>query len=85
MLSLWMRALKDRLKGIFLYGLLNQMYSERRSLDDLVALSVFGRFIGFPLLFNYYHLRLLPYYLPRLHAWRRRVLKERDFFDQLYD
>jgi hypothetical protein len=48
-------------------------------------LGLFGRFIGFPSLFNYYHLRLLPFYIKRMDRWKRRVLKERDFFDQVYD
>ncbi|MFP3928740.1 MAG: hypothetical protein ACLFUP_07535 [Desulfobacteraceae bacterium] len=85
MFSSWMRTLRDYFKGVFLYGLYSHLYTERRGLDDLLALSVFGRLVGFPFLFNYYHLRLLPYYLPRLQAWRRSVLRERDFFDQIND
>jgi hypothetical protein len=48
-------------------------------------LGVFGSEIGFPFLFNYYYLRLMPYYVPQLGLWKKRVLKERDFFDQISD
>ncbi len=45
--------------------------------------ALVGKAIGFPGLFNYYHLRLFPYYVKRLGPWKRRVLRERDFFDQI--
>jgi len=28
-------------------------------------------------------LRLFPYYVKRLGPWKRRVLRERDFFDHI--
>jgi hypothetical protein len=49
----------------------------------MVALC--GKLIGFPGLFNYYHLRLLPYCVKRLGPWKRRVLRERDIFDHIRD
>ncbi len=85
MFSSWIRALGDRARGLFLYGLMNHMHSERRCLEDLFGVFLFGRSIGFPFLFNYYHLRLLPYGVRQMAPWKRRVLKERDFFDQVYD
>jgi hypothetical protein len=81
----WIETLKDSLKGFFLYSLINHIQAEKRCLDDLIMLSLFGNSIGFPFLFNYYHLRLLPHYAKRLESWKRRVLKERDFFDQIND
>ena len=59
------------------------VYSERRRLDELFMLSLFGETIGFPHLFNYYHLRFLPYYVGRFGAWQREVLREKDFFDHI--
>ena len=55
-------------------------------MEDLFMLGLFGTTIGFPRLFNYYHhLRILPYYVHRLLPWNKRVLRERDFFDHVYD
>jgi hypothetical protein len=79
------KTIKDYLIGFFLYGQLSYLYSEKRCVDHLFMLGLFGNSIGFPSLFNYYHLRLLPYYIRQLKPWKRRVLKERDFFDQVYD
>lgn len=85
MFSSWIKVIKDYLTGFFLYGQLDYLYSEKRCLDNLFMLGLLGRTIGFPYLFNYYHLRLFPYYLKRLEPWKRRVLKERDFFDYVSD
>ena len=85
MVTSWIRTLKEYLKGFFLYSMINHMHAEKRCLDELIMVSLFGNFIGFPFPFNYYHLRLLPYYGKRLEFWKRRVLKERDFFDKVYD
>jgi hypothetical protein len=79
----WIRNLKETLKGFFLYNLISHLHAEKRCLDEWIMLSLFGNFIGFPFLFNYYHLRLLPHYAKRLEYWKRRVLKERDFFDRI--
>ncbi|MFH1351334.1 MAG: hypothetical protein ABII26_10435 [Pseudomonadota bacterium] len=79
------RHLKEYLRGLFLYGLIDEIYAEKRCLDHLFLLGLFGNFIGLPYLFNYYHLRLLPYQMRRFEPWRKRVLKERDFFDRIKD
>ena len=85
MLVSWIRTVKEYVTGFFLYDLMHGVYSEKRRLDSLVMIFLFGRIIGFPHLFNYYHLRLLPYYVRRLDPWRRGVLRERDFFDHIKD
>ncbi|MBN2123728.1 MAG: hypothetical protein JW821_05520 [Deltaproteobacteria bacterium] len=78
-------TVKDYLKGFFLYGMLDGVYAKKRRLDDLFMAGLFGTCIGFPFLFNYYHLRLMPHYAMRLDFWKRRVLRERDFFDHIRD
>ena len=55
----------------------------KQHLDELVRLSVLGNLIGIPGLFNYYHLRLMPYYMGQLESWKRRLLREKDFFDHI--
>lgn len=81
----WIQTIKDYLKGFFIYSLVEGVYKERRCLDDQFMLGMFGKVIGFPGLFNYYYLRLFPYYVKRLGPWKRRVLRERDFFDHIRD
>ena len=81
----WIRAVGEYLNGFFLYGLMRGVYEKRQGLDMLLMTSVFARTIGFPLLFNYYHLRLLPFYMRALGHWKRNVLRERDVFDRIND
>ncbi|MBW1781892.1 MAG: hypothetical protein JRL30_14270 [Deltaproteobacteria bacterium] len=81
----WLRAVGDYLSGFFLYGLIKGVHEEKRGLDMLIMTSVFGTTIGFPHLFNYYHLRLIPFYMRTLDPWKRNVLRERDVFDRIND
>jgi hypothetical protein len=81
----WIQTIKDYLKGFFVYSLIEGATAEKRCLDDLFMIALVGKVIGFPGLFNYYHLRLFPYCVKRLGPWKRRMLRERDFFDQIGD
>jgi hypothetical protein len=46
-------------------------------------LVVFGDLVGVPLLPPYYSVRLLPYIVPSLNNWKRRILRERDLTEQI--
>ena len=81
----WIKTVRDFLKGIFMYGLMDEVYAQKRCLKNLFLLGLYGNFIGFPYLFNYYHLRFLPYQIRQLDPWKRRILRERDFFDRIRD
>jgi hypothetical protein len=83
--SFRLETIKRHLKGFFLYGFLEGIKGQKRRLDEAVVFCLFGKFIGFPGLFNYYHLRLLPHYIEQLSSWKRRVLREKDFFDHISD
>ncbi len=54
----------------------------RASLESLFMLATVGDLIGVPILPPYYSLRLLPYLMPGIATWKRRVLREREFSDQ---
>ena len=81
--SFWLKTIQQYLKGFFLSGILEGITRRKQHLEELVRLSVLGNLIGIPGLFNYYHLRLMPYYLGELKSWKRRLLRERDFFDYI--
>ena len=81
----WIQTIKGYAKGFFLYDLIGGVYKEKRCLEDLFMVTLVGKALGFPGLFNYYHLRLFPYYVQRIGPWKRRILREKDFFDQIRD
>ena len=63
--------------GMTGYEMAQQAVEMRASMESLFILVVFGDMVGLPLLPPLYSLRLLPYVAPQMHAWKRRVLRER--------
>ena len=51
---------------------------EKLARHDLFTLVTFGDLLGVPLLPPFYSLRILPYVLPTLDSWKRRMLREKD-------
>ncbi len=75
------RMVREFLFGMFGYETSQQALEIRSSLETMFMLVTFGDMVGVPLLPPYYGLRLLPYVVPQLQSWRRRVLRERDLSD----
>ncbi len=71
----------------FMYGLTSMEFVEhalemRASVESLFMLGTVGDMLGVPILPPYYSLRLLPYLVPSISTWKRRVLREREFSDE---
>ncbi len=76
--------------GGFLYGMMfyeTERYfrRQRADLENLFALILFGDMFGVPILPPVYSLRLLPYVVPTINLWKRRMLRERDLTDLVAD
>ena len=71
----------------FMYGMLGMEFAQhalemRASLESLFMLATVGDMLGVPILPPYYSLRLLPYVVPQISTWKRRVLREKEFTDE---
>lgn len=71
----------------FLFGMLGMEFTQhavemRGSLETLFMVATVGDMIGIPILPPYYSLRLLPYVVPQISTWKRRVLREKEFTDE---
>lgn len=82
----WQKA-KDNL-GDFIYGMASheatrQALKTRGSMEHLFILITMGDLLGVPILPPYYSLRLLPYVVPQIATWKRRMLREKDLVDAL--
>jgi len=82
MVKRWRKALSE-----FLFGMLGKEFSAhamemRSGMENLFMLATCGDMIGVPVLPPYYSLRLLPYVVPQIATWKRRVLREREFTDE---
>ncbi len=70
----------------FLFGMVGLEFTEhalemRGSVENLFMLAILGDTVGLPVMPPYYSLRLLPYVVPHIATWKRRVLREREFTD----
>lgn len=56
----------------------------RASMEHLFILTTMGDMLGVPILPPYYSLRLLPYAVPQIATWKRRMLREKDLTDAIF-
>jgi hypothetical protein len=80
-------SLLDGAKSV-LYGMAGHDMSRyalktRGSMEHLFILITMGDLLGIPILPPYYSLRILPYVVPQISTWKRRMLRERDLTDAL--
>jgi len=75
------KVIKEIMYGLMLHEMDLEVKKEKGHLDNLFMLVVFGDLIGLPLLPPYYSIRLLPYVIPSLETWKRRILREKDLTD----
>ncbi len=69
---------KGMMYGMMFYDAVMMFRRQRADMEHLFVLISFGDLIGVPILPPYYNLRLLPYIVPMINRWRRRMLRERD-------
>jgi hypothetical protein len=43
-----------------------------------------GDLVGLPILPPYYSLRILPFVVPQISTWKRRLLREKDLMDAMF-
>jgi hypothetical protein len=56
----------------------------RASMEHLFILVTMGDMLGVPILPPYYSMRLLPYVVPQVSTWKRRMLREKDVTDAMF-
>ena len=78
----WWGGVREFLYGMFGMEVAEHALEMRASLESLFMLATVGDMIGVPILPPYYSLRLLPFIIPNISAWKRRVLREKEFTDE---
>ncbi len=76
--------LRDFTYGMATHGMARQALKTRSSMEHLFILITMGDMLGVPVLPPYYSLRLLPYVVPQIATWKRRMLREKDLMDSMY-
>ena len=78
------RALREILYGLAIHEQVRTLARQRGSLEHLFVLISFGDLLGLPILPPYYSMRLLPFVVPLINNWKRRMLRERDLMDAIF-
>ena len=77
-------AVKELVYGMAMHDMVRYALKTRMYLEHLFMLITLGDMLGIPLLPPYYSLKLLPYAVPNIKSWKRRLFRERDFTDAFY-
>jgi hypothetical protein len=76
-----LKTARDIIYGATIYEMVRDLKKERGQIERIFILTVFGDFLGIPILPSYYTLRILPFVVPHVHSWRMSLLRERDLTD----
>jgi hypothetical protein len=79
----FLQAVRDFLFGFVAYGPAQVAMKTRANMEDLFMIVTVGGMLGIPIFSSYYSLGFLPYMVPRITTWKRRLLREKDFTDIL--
>ncbi len=77
-------SLKEVVYGMAAHDMSRAALRTRASMEHLFILITMGDMIGVPILPPYYSLRLLPYVVPQISTWKRRLLREKDVSDAMF-
>jgi hypothetical protein len=77
------QAVKEFIYGVAAHDSARFALKSRASMEHLFILITMGDMLGVPILPPYYSLRLLPYVVPQIATWKRRMLREKDLTDAL--
>ena len=83
-----MKGILGRLRevtyGMAAHDMTRHALRTRASMEHLFILTTMGDMLGVPILPPYYSLRLLPYAVPQIATWKRRMLREKDLTDAMF-
>jgi hypothetical protein len=81
--SLW-QGIRETIYGMAAHDMSRAALRTRASMEHLFILITMGDLLGIPILPPYYSLRLLPYVVPQIATWKRRMLREKDVADAMF-
>ena len=78
----WLQAIRETIYGMAAHDMSRAALRTRASMEHLFILITMGDLLGIPILPPYYSLRLLPYVVPSIQGWKRRMVRDRDLADK---
>jgi hypothetical protein len=80
----FMQKVKQVTYGMAAHDMTRYALRTRASMEHLFILVTMGDMLGVPILPPYYSMRLLPYVVPQISTWKRRMLREKDVTDAMF-
>jgi hypothetical protein len=80
----FMQKVKQVTYGMAAHDMTRYALRTRASMEHLFILVTMGDMLGVPILPPYYSMRLLPYVVPQVATWKRRMLREKDVTDAMF-
>ena len=78
-----LKNVEEVIYGMAAHDMSRYAMRTRASMEHLFILITMGDLLGVPILPPYYSLRLLPYVVPQIATWKRRMLREKDLTDAM--
>jgi hypothetical protein len=76
------RALKDCMYGLTGRQFVRHALEMKQETEALFLLATVGDLAGVPIMPPIYSLRLLPYLVPEIAAWKRQVARPKEFWEK---
>ena len=77
-----LKTIREFIYGLYAYEFERQAVEMRAELESAFMLITMGDMLGVPVIPPLYSLRLLPYVMPQVATWKRRVMREREISDR---
>ncbi len=78
----WRHAVREFFYGMTGFEFEQQVRESRGELETAFMLLTLGDMLGVPVMPPLYALRLVPYAVPMIGRWKRRIARERDIADK---
>lgn len=79
-----LQTVREVTYGMAAHDMTRYALRTRASMEHLFILITMGDLLGVPILPPYYSLRMLPYVVPQISTWKRRMLREKDISDAMF-
>jgi hypothetical protein len=77
-----LRAIREFIYGMYGYEFEKQALEMRAELESAFMLITMGDMLGVPVIPPLYSLRILPYVVPYIGTWKRRLMRQRELSDR---
>jgi hypothetical protein len=78
----WLDTVREFFYGMIGFEFEQQSRESRGELETAFMLLTLGGMLGVPVMPPLYALRILPYAVPLIEGWKRRIMRERDISDK---